>query len=111
MTERQAGWWEGRSLKVGDRAGAVAELLRRDADRVENRHPQVRDRRSVAVALVQAALHVAGDATDHERRQVELEMQVAVAHARSVYEQRVIEDRSVTVRRVAQLVEEVGELL
>ena len=40
-----------------------------------------------------AAFRRAGGPADHQRRQVELEVQVAVAHARAVDEQRVIEDR------------------
>ena len=56
----------------------------RTPDLVEHRHQQVRHRRVVRVTQMAAALHLARRAADHQVRQREVVVRVAVAHVAAV---------------------------
>src|SRR5687767_2972865 len=92
-----------------DAARTLAELLRVDARGVHDRQHQVGERRALRHLDVAVAVVLAGGAADEQRRQVLVVVLVAVGHAAAVEEQRVIQQASVAVRRLPQLVEELGE--
>src|SRR5687767_3036739 len=89
---------------------------RTDADRLRpafkllgDRHPQVADRRLWRSLDVTVSL--ARDAARYHQWQRIRRVNVAVAHAAAVADERVIEDAAVTVGRRRQLLDELGKLL
>ena len=72
------------------------------------RHVQVRERRAL-VLQVDATFQVRLTPSGDENRDVLGQVDVAVAQARSVEDDRVIEQRAIAVRRLRQPIEEIGE--
>ena len=90
-------------------APAVGERVEPDAHLVEQRQVQVGQRRRLGEADVAAASHSARGAAGDEDRQVVVVVQVGVAHAAAVQEERMVQQRAVAFRRGPQLGEELGE--
>ncbi len=93
-----------------DPAGTVAELFGRNSHPIEQRQVQVRHRRVFGIDDVVVATEAAA-ATDDEDRKVFVEMAIAVAQAAAVDDDRVVEERPVTIRRVLELADEPGKQL
>ena len=87
---------------------AVAQLLRRQ---VQHRQLQVRERRVLRIDEMPPALERARASADEQRRQRTVRMAVAVADSSSIKNHHMVEQRSVTVRGVSQLLQVVGEQL
>src|SRR5688572_13723684 len=97
---------------VRDRSGAVAELVAFHADLLQQRQMEIGDRRAFRQHQVLAARpQPAGAAADNDVRLRVVVVAVAVAHVRSVHEHRVIEQRTLTVRRLGHLRDEGRKLL
>src|SRR6266850_35860 len=88
---------------------AVAQLLRRHAEEVEDRELQVRQRRVFWIYEMAAALESARASADEQRRERTVRMAIAVADGSAVKNHHVIEQGSVAVRRVSKLLQVVGE--
>src|ERR1043166_7958176 len=92
-------------------ACAITEPLRRDADLVEDRQEEICHRRIERVLQVAARRELTSKLSREKAVQIRMAMQVAVAHATAVENQRVIEQRAVTIRRRLQPLEEASEQL
>src|SRR5438093_3764855 len=90
---------------------AVAQLLRRHAEEVQHRKLQVRERRVFRIDEMAPALERARASADEQRRQRTVRMAVAVADSSSIKNHHMVEQRSITVRGVSQLLQVVGEQL
>src|SRR2546425_3594301 len=76
-------------------SGAVAQLLGWDPQVAEQRQLQVGQRRVVGIDEVAAALDGSGTSAYHQRRQRAVGMAIAIADARSIQKDHVIEQRPV----------------
>src|SRR5581483_4422882 len=92
-----------------DQPGTVPELLLLDSELVQHRQQQVRHRRVRSDTNVTPAFDLAGSAADQKYRQRIMVVLVAVAQRAPVQYQRMIEQCAVTVRRLLELIEEVGQ--
>src|SRR5437763_4694907 len=102
----------GYSLNARDRAGAVAELVAIHPDLLKQRQVEIRDRGALRQHDMPAAeLHLAVAAADQYVRLRVVVVPIAVAHVRSVHEDRVIEQRSLAVGCFRHLLNESRELL
>src|SRR5216684_240384 len=99
------------ALERREPAGAVAEFFGRHAQILEDRHMKVRERRPFRMSHVPAAFDPRVLAADECDRQVVVKVRVAVADAGAVQEQRVVQHLPLTLRKRAQLLDEVGKLL
>ena len=90
-------------------AAAVADLVDRHAELVEQRHVQVRERRFRGEAQVAAALQRARPAAEHQDRQIGRCVRVAVGHPVAIQQHHVIEQRAVAVGRRRELFHVVRE--
>src|SRR5439155_16763362 len=88
---------------------AVAQLLRRHAEEVEHRELQVRQRRVFWIYEMAAALESARASADEQRRERTVGMAIAVADCSAVKNHHVIEQRSVAVWRIPELLQVIGE--
>src|SRR5688572_3069280 len=87
--------------EVRDRARAVAERVAFDADLLKQREMEIRNRRTVRQHEMPAAeLHLAAAAADDDVRLRVVVVPIAVAHVRSVHEDRMIQQRSLAVWRL-----------
>src|SRR5262249_33101293 len=77
--------------------GAVADLIDRNTESVENGELQIRQRRVLLAAQVTAALDCTGAAADDQHRQVVVGVEIAVADPAPVHEREVIEQGAVAV--------------
>src|SRR5262249_34697526 len=91
-----------------DRTLAVGELIEPRAELLEQRQMQVRERRRLRILNVAAALHLSGAAAGDDDRQVDVIVDVRIAHTAAVEHHRVVEQRAAAVRRRLQLLEVVG---
>src|SRR6185503_19840566 len=97
---------------VRDRARAVAEPVPFHADLLKQRQVEIRDRRALRQHDMPATEpHLAVTAADHDVRLRVVVVSIAVAHVRSVHEDRMIEQRSLTVWRLRHLLDEARKLL
>src|SRR5580704_16623241 len=106
----------GRSLAGDGRqfesSSAVAQLLHmRYVSLVEHGEKQVAHRRAGLVADMPSALDAADAVGEEQQRQIREEVQVAVADRTAVENERVIKERAVAIRRIAQLVDIIGQHL
>src|SRR5713101_8713363 len=92
-------------------SGTVAELLDRNAQLLEDRHVQIRERRPLGMPHVAPAPETGGLAADERDRQVVVEVRVAVADAGAVQQQRVVEHLPVCFGNRRELLDEIRELL
>src|SRR4051812_28388451 len=90
-----------------DLTGAVAEPLDGQPHLVNERQPEIGERSILRELDVAAPLRLAATAPDEQHRQVVMEVDVAVAHARPVHDERMIQQRAVAIRNRVQLREEV----
>src|SRR5438046_6561766 len=90
-------------------SGAVAQLLRRHAEEVEHRELQVRQRRVLWIDEMASALESARASADEQRRERTVRMAIAVADCSAVKNHHVIEQRSVAVWRIPELLQVIGE--
>src|SRR5262252_1387506 len=84
-------------------ASAVADLLGRHAQDIQERELQVRRRRVFWIDEMTAALEGAAATADDERRERTVCVTVTVADARSIQNDQVVEQRAIAVGRVAKL--------
>src|SRR5262245_1144111 len=94
-----------------DLARAVANLFRPHADYVQHRHIEVRGRSAFRITNVTSALESPVRASREDKRQIEVDVPVAVADAAAVDDHRMIKQRSVAVLRGLQLLQEHREHL
>src|ERR1051326_4287162 len=74
--------------KIGLKAaGGIAELIDRDAGCVENRQQQVGHGRFIGIHEVLAGLELTPEAAGEQAGQIEVPVQIAVAHAAPVQDQ------------------------
>src|SRR4030095_8969838 len=85
-------------------AGTVAELLRVDADAIEQREVEIRHRR-VGRVHDMTPWPQATALADHGHGQIVVRVPVAVAQAAAVDDDRVIEERAVTVGGLLHLLD------
>src|SRR5437868_12352700 len=90
-------------------AGADAEFVEIAIELVCQRDHEVRERRFLRGLDVTVALDLARSSADQERRNVQARMRVAFAHAASIQNERMVEQRPVAVRSVLQPFHEFGE--
>src|SRR4029077_2136724 len=88
---------------------AVAQLLGRHAEEVEHRELQVRQRRVFRIYEMAAALESARASADEQRRKRTVGMAIAVADRSAVKNHHMIEQRSVAVWRIPELLQVIGE--
>src|SRR5438034_2135804 len=84
------------------RAGAVAELLHRHADLLEQRHVQVVHRRVLREPQVAAALELSRAAADQHERQIDVRVLIRIAQPAALQDHRVVQQRAVAVLDVPQ---------
>src|ERR1019366_6741585 len=87
----------------------VAELLARNAELIEQCQLEVRQRRVFRIDNVTAALERPGASAHKQSRQRAMCMAVAVAEARAVYKNNVIEHRALAIRRLSQFLKILSE--
>src|SRR5688572_21736232 len=85
------------SEQFSEFSGAVAELVDRHADFVEQRDVQIGERSPFGIHDVPPALETAGAATDDDRRQWAVGMTIAVAESGAVQNDGVVEQRPVRI--------------
>ena len=83
----------------------------RHAEEIQQRELQVRQRRVLRIDEMTAALERAAAAADEQRRERTVRVTVAVADARTIKNDHVVEQRAVAVRRVPQLLQIIREQL
>ena len=81
---------------------ATAQFLQRGQQQI--RHRSVFWLHQMAITLYSAA----GAASKHDGQRIVI-VRVAITHATAINDQRVIQQRSVAIRRLAELVEEIRE--
>src|ERR1043166_2637110 len=77
-----------REHTIVDPPGAVADAIQPDAELVEQRQMQIRERRLLRKHDVLAALQLSGAAAGEQQRNVSRIVRVAFAHARAVQQRR-----------------------
>src|SRR5437764_13823466 len=101
----EADWAEQRV----DLAGAVGERIETNADSVEQRQVQIRQRRRLDILDVPAAANLPGSAAGDDDRQVDMVVNVGITHAAAVQIQRMVEQCAVAIGDRGQPLEEITE--
>src|SRR6185369_13772237 len=95
-----------------DRAGTVAELVALDSDLLKQCQVEIRDRCALGQHdMLADEFHLAVATTDQYVRLRVVVVPIAVAHVRSVHEDRMIEQRSLSIGCFRHLLNECRELL
>src|SRR6185369_2919000 len=111
----RAPWWASRYFRRHRHAlelhtpGSVLELTDVEASDLAEPGNEVRQRRLLRRRDVPTALQATARRTGEHDRNLALVVLVAVAHARPVHDERMVEQRSIAVRSGTQLFHEIAE--
>ena len=92
-----------------DFAIAVSEGVETDADFFEECQVKVGERRGLGVLNVAASFELARRAAGDQDRQVDMVVDVGVAHAAAIEQEHMVEQRAVAFGRGFELLEEISE--
>src|SRR6187551_731436 len=96
-----------RQLNSRNRSGTIAKLVTLDSNLLKQGQVEICDRRALRQHdMLTAELHFAVAATNQDVRLRVIVVPIAVAHVRSVHEDRVIEQRSLSVGYFRHLLHE-----
>ena len=96
-------------LQFLEQTRTVSLLVLLNAVHVQDTQQEISGRHRLSIVMdMAAAFELAAESADEEMRHIVMLMLIRVAHIRAVQNQRVIEECTVTVRRVLQLVGQIS---